>query len=216
MSTQIVRRGVLFVLSSPSGAGKTSIARRLLELENNTRMSVSVTTRPKRPDEIEGRDYRFVDQARFDKIVDQGGFLEHAKVFGYCYGTPRDHVEELLASEMDVIFDIDWQGAQQLALTSPRDLVKVFVLPPSLKELENRLRRRAQDSEKVVEQRMGQAVDEMSHYDEYDFVIINSALDDSVATARAILNSERARSRRFLTIDSFVQSLTKGSDFQQN
>ena len=153
MSTQIVRRGVLFVLSSPSGAGKTSIARRLLELENNTRMSVSVTTRPKRPDEIEGRDYRFVDQARFDKIVDQGGFLEHAKVFGYCYGTPRDHVEELLASEMDVIFDIDWQGAQQLALTSPRDLVKVFVLPPSLKELENRLRRRAQDRQTEMQHR---------------------------------------------------------------
>ena len=196
-------------MSSPSGAGKTSIARRLLELEYNTRMSISVTTRPKRPDELEGRDYQFVDQVRFDKIVEQGGFLEHAKVFGHCYGTPRDHVEELLADEIDVIFDIDWQGAQQLATTSPRDLVTVFVLPPSLKELENRLRRRAQDSEKVVAQRMDQAVDEMSHYEDYDYVIINGALDDSVATARAILNAERTRRQRCLNIDQFVQSLTK-------
>lgn len=207
---QIARRGILFVLSSPSGAGKTSIARRLLEVENNTQMSISVTTRPKRPDELEGRDYKFVDQFRFDKIVEQGGFLEHAKVFGHCYGTPRDHVEELLAHEMDVIFDIDWQGAQQLAATSPRDLVTVFVLPPSLKELENRLRRRSQDSDKVVAQRMDQAVNEMSHYKEYDYVIINTALDDSVATAQAILRAERARRKRYLNIDHFVQSLTNG------
>ncbi len=210
MSTQIARRGILFVLSSPSGAGKTSIARRLLELENNIRMSISVTTRPKRPDELEGRDYQFVDQIRFDKIIEKDGFLEHAKVFGHCYGTPRDHVEELLMNQMDVIFDIDWQGAQQLAVALPRDLVTVFVLPPSLKELENRLRRRAQDSENVVAQRMEQAVDEMSHYGEYDYAIINSALDDSVATARAILNAERARRQRNLSLDHFVQSLKKG------
>ena len=214
MSAQVARRGILFVLSSPSGAGKTSIARRLIELENNTKMSISVTTRPKRPDELEGRDYQFVDQVKFDKLVEQGGFLEHAKVFGHCYGTLRHHVEELIANEKDVIFDIDWQGAQQLALASPRDLVTVFVLPPSLRELEKRLRRRAQDSEIVVAQRMGQAVDEMSHYDEYDYVIINSALDDSVATAQAILKSERARRRHYLNIDQFVQSLTKGNNLR--
>ena len=206
----ISRRGVLFVLSSPSGAGKTSIARRLLEVEPRTRMSVSVTTRPKRPDELEGRDYHFVSQAKFDQMVEQGGFLEHAKVFGHCYGTPRDQVEELLTEEYDVIFDIDWQGTQQLAQSVARDLVRVFVLPPSLQELESRLKRRAQDSDDVVAARMAKAVDEMSHYGEYDHVLINWALDDSVARARAILNAERTRRVRYVGLDSFVRSLTGG------
>lgn len=206
----IARRGVLFVLSSPSGAGKTSIARRLLEVETGTRMSVSVTTRPKRPDELEGRDYRFVSQAKFDQMVEQDGFLEHAEVFGHCYGTPRDQVEELLADEYDVIFDIDWQGAQQLAESAARDLVRVFVLPPSLDELESRLKRRAQDSDDVVAARMAKAVDEMSHYGEYDHVLINWALDDSVTAARAILNAERTRRERYVGLDSFVHSLTGG------
>jgi guanylate kinase len=204
----IACRGVMFVLSSPSGAGKTSIARRLLELESKARMSVSVTTRSKRPDELEGRDYRFVSQAKFDQMVEQGGFLEHAEVFGHCYGTPRDQVEELLAEGFDVIFDIDWQGAQQLAKSAARDLVRVFVLPPSLQELESRLKRRAQDSDDVVAARMEKAVDEMSHYDEYDHVLINWALDDSVAAARAILNAERTRCTRYVGLDGFVGSLT--------
>jgi guanylate kinase len=206
----LARRGVLFVLSSPSGAGKTSIARRLLEVEPRTRMSVSVTTRPKRPDELEGRDYRFVSQAKFDQMVEQSGFLEHAEVFGHCYGTPRDQVEELLADEYDVIFDIDWQGAQQLAQSAARDLVRVFVLPPSLDELESRLKRRAQDSDDVVAARMAKAVDEMSHYGEYDHVLINWALDDSVTAARAILNAERTRRERYVGLDPFVHSLTGG------
>ncbi len=206
---RIARRGVLFVLSSPSGAGKTSIARRLLELEPGMRMSVSATTRPKRPDEMDGRDYHFVSQAKFDQIAGQGGFLEHAEVFGHCYGTPRDQVEELLAGGFDVIFDIDWQGAQQLARAAARDVVRVFVLPPSLGELESRLHRRAQDSAEVVAARMAKAVDEMSHYGEYDHVLINYALDDSVAQARAILIAERTRRERYTGLDEFVRTLTE-------
>ena len=203
------RRGILFVLSSPSGAGKTTIARRLLELEPGTRMSVSATTRPKRPDELDGRDYLFVSQAKFDQMAAQGGFLEHAEVFGHSYGTPREQVEEMLADGFDVIFDIDWQGAQQLAQAVPQDVVRVFVLPPSLSELESRLMRRAQDSAEVVAARMAKAVDELSHYGEYDHIVINRALDDSVAAARAILNAERTRRERYTGLDAFVNSLTE-------
>jgi|TARA_B100000315_G_scaffold98916_1_gene91007 guanylate kinase len=206
---RIARRGVLFVLSSPSGAGKTSIARRLLELEPETRISVSATTRPKRPDEMDGRDYHFFSQAKFDQMAEQGGFLEHAEVFGHRYGTPRDQAEEILAGGFDVIFDIDWQGAQQLTQAAARDVVRVFVLPPSLGELESRLRRRAQDSAEVVAARMAEAVDEMSHYGEYDYVLINRALDDSVAEARAILNAERTRRERYTGLDDFVHTLTE-------
>ncbi|MEC9453726.1 MAG: guanylate kinase [Pseudomonadota bacterium] len=206
---RIARRGILFVLSSPSGAGKTTIARRLLELEPGTRMSVSATTRPKRHDELDGRDYLFVNQAKFDQMAAQGGFLEHAEVFGHSYGTPRDQVEEMLADGFDVIFDIDWQGAQQLAQAVPQDVVRVFVLPPSLSELESRLMRRAQDSAEVVAARMAKAVDELSHYGEYDHIVINRALDDSVAAARAILNAERTRRERYTGLDAFVNSLTE-------
>lgn len=205
----VARRGSLFVLSSPSGAGKTSIARRLLELEPGTRMSVSATTRPKRRDELDGRDYHFVSQAKFDQMVEQRGFLEHAEVFGHSYGTPRDQVEEILAAGHDVIFDIDWQGAQQLAQAAAFDVVRVFVLPPSLHELESRLQRRAQDSADVVAARMAKAVDEMNHYGEYDHVLINRALDDSVAAARAILNAERTRRERYIGLDAFVHALTE-------
>ena len=206
---RIARRGILFVLSSPSGAGKTTIARRLLELEPGTRMSVSATTRPKRPDELDGRDYLFVSQAKFDQMAVQGGFLEHAEVFGHSYGTPRDQVEEMLADGFDVIFDIDWQGAQQLAQAVPQDVVRAFVLPPSLSELESRLMRRAQDSAEVVAARMAKAVDELSHYGEYNHIVINRALDDSVAAARAILNAERTRRERYTGLDAFVNSLTE-------
>ena len=206
---RIARHGILFVLSSPSGAGKTTIARRLLELEPGTRMSVSATTRPKRPDELDGRDYLFVSQAKFDQMAAQGGFLEHAEVFGHSYGTPRDQVEEMLADGFDVIFDIDWQGAQQLAQAVPQDVVRVFVLPPSLSELESRLMRRAQDSAEVVAARMAKAVDELSHYGEYDHIVINQALDDSVAVARAILNAERTRRERYTGLDAFVNFLTE-------
>ncbi len=207
--SRITRRGVLFVLSSPSGTGKTSIARRLLELEPGIRMSVSATTRSKRPDELDGRDYHFVSQAKFDRLADQGGFLEHAEVFGHSYGTPRDQVEDLIAKGFDVIFDIDWQGAQQLATAARGDVVRVFVLPPSIGELESRLHRRAQDSAEVVAARMDKAVDEMSHYGEYDYVLVNYALDDSVACARAILNAERTRRERYTNLDDFVRTLTE-------
>ena len=196
----VARHGSLFVLSSPSGAGKTSIARRLLELEPGTRMSVSATTRPKRRDELDGRDYHFVSQAKFDQMVE---------LFGHSYGTPRDQVEEILAAGHDVIFDIDWQGAQQLAQAAAFDVVRVFVLPPSLHELESRLQRRAQDSADVVAARMAKAVDEMSHYGEYDHVLINRALDDSVAAARAILNAGRTRRERYIGLDAFVHALTE-------
>jgi len=197
------------VLSSPSGAGKTSIARRILELEPDIRMSVSATTRPIRPDELDGRDYHFVGQFEFDRLAEQGGFLEHAEVFGYSYGTPRDQVENLIARGFDVIFDIDWQGAQQLATAAGVDVVRVFVLPPSIGELESRLHRRAQDSAEVVTARMAKAVDEMSHYGEYDYVIINYTLADSVACARAILNAERIRRERYTSLDDFVRTLTE-------
>ncbi len=205
----ITRRGILFVLSSPSGAGKTSIARRLLELEPAIRMSVSATTRSKRPDELDGRDYHFVSQTKFDRVAEQGGFLEHAEVFGHGYGTPRDQVEELIAKGFDVIFDIDWQGAQQLATAASGDVVRVFVLPPSIGELESRLHRRAQDSADVVAARMAKVVDEMSHYGEYDYVLVNYALDDSVARVRAILNAERTRRERYTGLDEFVRTLTE-------
>ena len=207
--TGITRRGVLYVLSSPSGAGKTSIAHRLLELDTETRMSVSVPTRPKRSDELDGRDYHFVGQAKFDRLAKRGGFLEHAEVFGYSYGTPRDQVEELLAKGFDVIFDIDWQGAQQLAAAAGSDVVRVFVLPPSIGELERRLHRRAQDSNKVVAARMAKAVDEMNHYGEYDYVLGNYALDDSVSRVRAILDAERTRRQRYTGRDDFVRTLTE-------
>jgi len=210
--SEMVRRGVLYVLSSPSGAGKTSIARHLLELEPDTRMSVSATTRPRRPDEVDGRDYHFVSQDKFDRLAEQEGFLEHAEVFGHSYGTPRDHVEEQLARGFDVIFDIDWQGAQQLAAVAGDDVVRVFVLPPSTGELQSRLHRRAQDSAEVVAARMAKAVDEMSHYCEYDYVLVNYTLDDSVARARAILNAERTRRERYTGLDDFVRTLIKDPD----
>ena len=170
---------------------------------------MSATTRPQRPDELDGRDYYFVSQAKFDQMAEQGGFLEHAEVFGHSYGTPRDKVEEMLADGFDVIFDIDWQGAQKLAQVEALDVVRVFVLPPSLGELESRLQRRAQDSPDVVAARMAQAVDELSHYGEYDHVLINRALDDSVAAARAILNAERTRRERYVGLDAFVHALTE-------
>ena len=172
-------------------------------------MSVSATTRPKRRDELDGRDYHFVSQTKFDQMVDQGGFLEHAEVFGHSYGTPRDQVEEMLATGYDVIFDIDWQGAQQLATAASGDVVRVFVLPPSIGELESRLHRRAQDSADVVAARMAKVVDEMSHYGEYDYVLVNYALDDSVARVRAILNAERTRRERYTGLDEFVRTLTE-------
>jgi guanylate kinase len=185
----IRRRGFLLVLSSPSGAGKTTITRRLLERDPTLTLSVSVTTRPRRPSEIDGRDYHFIDQAAFDLMVARGELLEHATVFGNSYGTPRAEIEKSIGAGRDVVTDIDWQGTQQLKKSVSDDLVTIFVLPPSLAALEARLKTRAQDSSEVVAVRMAKSREEMSHWTEYDYVIINDDLQNSVAQAEAIVTA---------------------------
>ena len=208
--TPIARRGLMLVLSSPSGAGKTSISRALLAREPALSMSVSVTTRAKRPGEVAGRDYHFIDPESFGLMVNRGELLEHAKVFGNYYGTPRAAVEESLAAGRDVLFDIDWQGTQQLRHAARSDLVAIFILPPSTRELEKRLRSRAQDSAKVVAERMAKASDEMSHWPEYDYVLVNDDLEASVASVVAILAAERLRRERQIGLDDFVKGLREG------
>jgi len=206
----INRRGVMLVLSSPSGAGKTSISRELLRREPSLSMSVSATTRPKRPGETDGRDYYFVDPTGFGLMTNRGEFLEHAKVFGNYYGTPRKFVEAKLSQGLDVLFDIDWQGTQQLRDTARSDVVSVFILPPSTGELERRLNARAQDPAHVVSQRMSQASNEMSHWPEYDYIIVNRDLDASVAKVQAILSAERTRRERQIGLGDFVRRLRDG------
>jgi guanylate kinase len=201
------RRGLMLVLSSPSGAGKTTISRRLLALEAGLTMSVSMTTRPMRPGEVSGVDYHFVDLADFSAMTKRGQFLEHAKVFDNHYGTPRQAVESALSTGSDVLFDIDWQGTQQLAQAAREDLVSVFILPPDTQTLEQRLRSRAQDADHVVAHRMSKAADEMSHWAEYDYIIINHDLDDSVNRVRAILTAERLRRQRQVGLAEFVKGL---------
>jgi guanylate kinase len=208
--TPIARRGLMLVLSSPSGAGKTSISRALLAREKALSMSVSVTTRAKRPGEVAGRDYHFIDPESFGLMVNRGELLEHAKVFGNYYGTPRAAVEESLAAGRDVLFDIDWQGTQQLRHAARSDLVAIFILPPSTRELEKRLKSRAQDSAKVVAERMAKASDEMSHWPEYDYVLVNDDLEASVASVVAILAAERLRRERQIGLDDFVKGLREG------
>jgi guanylate kinase len=208
--TPIARRGLMLVLSSPSGAGKTSISRALLAREPALSMSVSVTTRAKRPGEVAGRDYHFIDPESFGLMVNRGELLEHAKVFGNYYGTPRAAVEESLAAGRDVLFDIDWQGTQQLRHAARSDLVAIFILPPSTRELEKRLKSRAQDSAKVVAERMAKASDEMSHWPEYDYVLVNDDLEASVASVVAILAAERLRRERQIGLDDFVKGLREG------
>ena len=198
------RRGLLFVLSSPSGAGKTTISRALLERDNRLSMSVSVTTRPMRQGETEGVDYHFIDDARFEAMRDAGALLEYADVFGKRYGTPREPVERTLASGRDVLFDIDWQGTQQLREKLREDLVSVFILSPSADALEARLRDRGRDPETVIASRMAKAADEMEHYPEYDYVIVNDDLARSIAIAQAILDGERARRARYTGLNEFV------------
>ncbi len=210
MTQEISRRGLMLVLSSPSGAGKTSISRELLRQDQNLVMSVSATTRPKRPGEVEGRDYYFVLPDAFDGMIARGEFLEHATVFNHRYGTPRAPVESALASGRDVLFDIDWQGTQQIGETARADLVSVFILPPSTKELERRLTTRAQDPPAVVAQRMAKASDEMSHYFEYDYIVINHDLARSVAQVQAILTAERLRRIRQIGLSEFVSKLRDG------
>jgi guanylate kinase len=203
----VERRGVLLVLSSPSGAGKTTLARRLLERDPAIRMSVSVTTRSPRPAEVDGVDYHFIDEETFRRRRDDGELLEWAKVFNHYYGTPRGPVEELLVEGHDLLFDIDWQGAQQIAENMGQDLVRVFVLPPSGEILEERLRARAQDSADVVANRMARASDEISHWAEYDYVIVNDDLDRSGAALAAILTAERHKSERQMGLPDFVRRI---------
>jgi guanylate kinase len=207
----IERRGLMLVLSSPSGAGKTTISRELLARDDNLTLSVSATTRPMRPGETEGVDYLFVDRARFDAMVAEGAFLEHATVFGHGYGTPRAAVESALALGRDVLFDIDWQGTQQVAEKAREDLVGVFILPPSTGELERRLRARAQDPDAVVRGRMAKAADEMSHWAEYDYIVVNEDVERSVAAVQSILEAERLRRDRQVGLRDFVESLRSGS-----
>lgn len=205
----IHRRGIMLVLSSPSGAGKTTLSRLLLERDSTMTMSVSCTTRPKRPGETPGVDYHFVDEATFEGMIAQGDMLEHAEVFGNRYGTPRKPVEAALASGRDVLFDIDWQGTQQLKQTARDDVVSVFVLPPSFAELEKRLHSRAQDTPEVVARRMAKASDEMSHWAEYDYIIVNQHIEDSVGSVWAILTAERLRRARQVGLRDFVVGLTQ-------
>ncbi|MFO1123373.1 MAG: guanylate kinase [Hyphomicrobiales bacterium] len=204
----IPRRGLLLVMSSPSGAGKSTLSRRLLAADRNVTMSVSVTTRQPRPGEVNGKDYHFITKDDFARQRDAGQLLEHAEVFGNFYGTPRAPVEEALAKGRDVLFDIDWQGTQQLAQAMEGDLVRIFILPPSAEELRERLIRRAQDSASVVAKRMAEASREISHWPEYDYVIVNEELDTASQQIAAILTAERLRRRRRIGLTKFVRDLT--------
>ena len=206
--TQISRRGLMLALSSPSGAGKSSISHALLARQNNIMLSVSVTTREIRPGEVEGKDYFFVDQVKFDSMLVNGAFLEHASVFDNSYATPRGPVMEALANGQDVLFDVDWQGTQQLRQNALEDFVSVFILPPSIEELERRLYSRDQDSKKVVQRRMTHAREEISHWAEYDYIIINEELEISVSLAESILIAERARRKRQDGLTDFVRTMT--------
>lgn len=210
MTMDLRRRGLLFILSSPSGAGKSTISRRLLAAEPDLGFSVSATTRPPRPGERDGADYHFVSAERFAEMVAAGDLLEHATVFGNRYGTPRAPVEAAISAGRDVIFDVDWQGAQQIANSPLRDAaVSVFILPPSIKELEARLRTRGLDSEKVILERMSKAMNEISHWDAYDYIVFNRDIESCEKQVRSILESERLKRIRRPGLVDFVRELAK-------
>jgi guanylate kinase len=206
----IQRRGLMLVLSSPSGAGKTTLSRQLLDNDKQIQLSVSCTTRARRPSEKDGVDYRFIDTATFSGMIERGEFLEHARVFDHYYGTPRAPVDAALKSGRDVLFDIDWQGTQQLKEKGRDDLVTVFILPPSTRDLERRLITRAQDSPDVVAKRMAKAADEMSHWAEYDYTIINRDIATSLMELKSILTAERLKRERQVGLSNFVKALREG------
>ena len=206
----IQRRGLMLVLSSPSGAGKTTLSRQLLGNDSQIQLSVSFTTREKRPSEKDGVDYRFVDTATFRGMIERDEFLEHARVFEHYYGTPRAPVEAALNEGRDVLFDIDWQGTQQLKEKGREDLVTVFILPPSTRDLERRLITRAQDSPEIVAKRMAKAADEMSHWAEYDYTIINRDIATSLIELKSILTAERLKRERQYGLADFVKALREG------
>jgi guanylate kinase len=203
----VTRRGLMLVLSSPSGAGKTTLTRKLLDEDKGVALSVSVTTRKMRPGEKDGRDYHFVNRRQFDAMVEKNELLEWAEVFDNYYGTPKKAVMDALAAGRDVLFDVDWQGTQQLRDKAPNDLVSIFVLPPSIPELERRLHKRAQDDYDTIHRRMAKAADEMSHWQEYDYVVINHDLDDTFADVLAILAAERVKRDRQIGLSDFVRGL---------
>ena len=206
------RRGVMMVLASPSGAGKSSISRAIFEQDPNISLSVSVTTRARRHDEIDGIHYHFIDVAAFQRMRADGELLESAEVHGNFYGTPRAHVEEKLAKGRDILFDIDWQGTLQLLKTARADMVTIFILPPSIRELRKRLERRAQDSKETIETRLKNARVEMEHWKEYDYVLVNEDLDQSCARVRSILAAARQKRDRFTQMESFVTDLQNQID----
>jgi guanylate kinase len=201
------RRGLLIVLSSPSGAGKTTISRMLLDADGEITMSISATTRPKRPGEIDDVDYHFVDDAGFDRMIEAGEFVEWAHVFGYRYGTPKAPVKQALRDGRDILFDIDWQGARQLEPDFGEHLVTIFLLPPSMDELERRLRSRGTDSEEIIGDRMRRAADEIGHWAEYEYVLVNSETDDCIGQVKAIVAAERLKKARQTGLHPFVQKL---------
>jgi len=209
-SDTLHRRGLMFILSSPSGAGKTTIARRLLAEDGEIAMSVSATTRPMRAGEVAGKDYHFVDQAQFDRMVEANEFYEWAHVFGHSYGTPKAEIRAGLKAGRDYLFDIDWQGSQQLYQKAERDVVRVFILPPSLGELQRRLVGRGTDSAEVIASRMARAQAEISHWDGYDYVVINDDVETCFAKVREILEAERMRRTRQTGLIEFVRELTGG------
>jgi len=204
---KVMRRGLMLVLSSPSGAGKTTLSRRLLEVDPSVALSISVTTRAKRSGEIDGRDYHFIDKPRFNQMVKNGDLLEWAEVFGNLYGTPRNPVETALAAGNDILFDIDWQGTQQLREKVRGDMASIFVLPPSITELERRLRQRAQDDEPVIKTRMAKAADELSHWAEYDYVVINDEIERAFRDVQTILAAERLKRERQPALSGYVRGL---------
>jgi len=204
---KVARRGLLLVLSSPSGAGKTTLSRKLLAMDTEVVLSVSVTTRKIRPGERDGRDYHFIDRRKFDKLIEKEDLLEWAEVFDNYYGTPKKPVMDALAAGRDVLFDVDWQGTQQLRDRAPNDLVSIFVLPPSIPELEQRLKMRAQDEYETIHRRMAKAADEMSHWAEYDYVVINREIDQAFADISAVLAAERLKRERQTGLSDFVRGL---------
>ncbi len=210
LNDHVARRGLMFALSSPSGAGKSTLARKLIEDDANMALSVSATTRPRRASEIDGREYKFMAREDFEQMADRGEFLEHAMVFGNHYGTPRAAVEALLIQGRDVLFDVDWQGARALRAAAPEDVVGIFILPPSMAELERRLHTRAEDSEDVIQKRMARSADEISHWEEYDYVLVNALLEQTLAQIKQILAAERLKRSRQMWLKLHVERLKAG------
>jgi len=204
---RLARRGLMFVLSSPSGAGKSTIARQLLAEDDDIELSISVTTRERRQSELDGVHYHFIDEARFQRMAERGELLEWAEVHGNYYGTPRDPVEKALSQGQDILFDIDWQGTRQIAEKMPEDLVRVFILPPSMAELESRLKRRAEDDAETIRKRLQGAREEIEKWSDYDYVIVNEDLADAYASVSAILAAERLRRERVIGLRPFVSNL---------